>query len=91
MNVGNFVLRFVPRQIADRITAVPFARRLARGAFLVLAGAMAARVLRMLISIILARSIGPTKYGELCIVSGSLDLFATFAGFGLCLRATKVI
>jgi O-antigen/teichoic acid export membrane protein len=91
MNAGNFVLRFLPRQIADRITAVPFAGRLARGAFWVLVGAMTARLLRMPISIILARLIGPTKYGELCIVSGSIDLFATFAGFGLCLMATKVI
>lgn len=91
MNVGNFVLRFVPRQIADRITAVPFARRLARGAFWVLVGAVAARVLRMPISIILARLMGPTKYGELGIVSGSIDLFATFAGFGLGLTATKYV
>ena len=91
MSLGNSVLRFLPKQIADRIIAVPFSRRLARGAFWVLAGAVAARVVRIPISVILARLMGPTNYGELGIVSGSIDLFATFAGFGLGLTATKYV
>jgi O-antigen/teichoic acid export membrane protein len=91
MNIGNSVFRFLPRQIADRVTAVPFAGRLARGAFLVLVGAVAARVQLMPSSIILTRLMGPTKYSKLGIVSGSIDLFATFVGFGLGLTAIKYV
>lgn len=36
MNIGNFILRFLLRQVADRITADPFARRFARGVYWVL-------------------------------------------------------
>ena len=91
MSIGDFVIGFLPKRIADRIHGVPFARRLARGAFWVLVGAVAARILRIPISVILARFMGPTKYGELGIVSGSVDLFATFAGFGLGMTATKYV
>ena len=91
MSVGEFIFNLLPRPIADRINAIPFARRIARGAFWVLLGAAAVRVLRVPISIILARYMGPTKYGELGIISGSIDLFGVFAGFGLGLTATKYI
>ena len=91
MSIGDFVIGLLPKQIADRVAKVPFVRRLARGAFWVLAGAIAARILRIPISIILARFMGPTKYGEFGIVSGSVDLFSTFAGFGLGLTATKYV
>jgi hypothetical protein len=28
VNIGNFILRFLHRQVTDRITAIPFARDL---------------------------------------------------------------
>jgi O-antigen/teichoic acid export membrane protein len=91
MSVGEFIFKLLPRPVVDRINAIPFARRIARGAFWVLLGAAAVRVLRVPISIILARYMGPTQYGELGIISGSIDLFGVFAGFGLGLTATKYI
>src|SRR5260370_33113757 len=91
MSVGEFIFKLLPRPVVDRINAIPFARRIARGAFWVLVGAAAVRVLRVPISIILARYMGPTKFGELGIISGSIDLFGVFAGFGLGLTATKYI
>jgi O-antigen/teichoic acid export membrane protein len=91
MSLGKLIFKYLPRPIADRINAIPFARRIARGAFWVLVGAAVVRVLRVPISIILARYMGPVKYGELGIVSGSIDLFGVFAGFGLGLTATKYI
>src|SRR5258707_3744468 len=91
MSVGEFIFKLLPRPVVDRINAIPFARRIARGAFWVLLGAAAVRVLRVPISIILARYMGPAKYGELGIVSSSIDLFGVFAGFGLGLTATKYI
>jgi O-antigen/teichoic acid export membrane protein len=91
MNIGDFVASILPRPITDRINAIPFGRRLARGAFWTLGGAVAARILRLPISIFLARLMGPAQYGELGIASQSIDLFAVFAGLGLGLTATKYI
>lgn len=82
-------MRLLPSKVAGRIDAAPFARRIARGAFWTLVGAAAARVLRLPISVILARLMGPSNFGELGIISGSIDLFVVFAGFGLGLTATK--
>ena len=91
MAVGDFVLRLLPASVAARINKIPFARRIARGAFWTLVGAAAARVLRIPVSIFLARFMGPTRYGELGIIIGSIDLFSIFAGLGLGLTATKYI
>src|SRR6266849_2194613 len=63
----------------------------ARGAFWTLVGAAAARVLRIPISVLLARLMGPTNYGELGIASTSIDLFGLLAGLGLGMTATKYV
>jgi hypothetical protein len=43
MNIDNFVHRLLPKQIADCISLVPFARRLAHQAIWVLTGGFATR------------------------------------------------
>jgi O-antigen/teichoic acid export membrane protein len=91
MSFGERVLRVLPHPVSDRINAIPFGRRLARGAFWTLAGVLAARVLRIPISVVLARYMGPAQYGELGIATASIDLFSVFAGLGLGLTATKFI
>ncbi len=67
----------------------PLGKRLAAGAFWTLLGSVAARILTLPISVILARWMGPAHYGELGIIQNSVDFFSTFAGFGLGLTATK--
>jgi O-antigen/teichoic acid export membrane protein len=91
MSLGERVFSFLPRPVTERINAIPFGRRLARGAFWTLAGTVAARILRIPISIVLARLMGPAQYGELGIATASIDLFSVFAGLGLGLTATKFI
>ena len=91
VSLGKLVFKYLPKPVVDRINAIPFGRRIARGAFWVLVGAAVVRILRLPISIILARYMGPAKYGQLGIVSSSMDLFGVFAGFGLGLTATKYI
>ena len=91
MNIGNLVNRFLPQSIMDRINAFPLGRRLARGAFWTLAGAVASRVFRLPISIFLARLMGPEHFGELGIATVSIDLFSAFAGLGLGMTATKYV
>jgi len=72
-----------------RMDRFPLGKRLAAGAFWTLLGSVAARILTLPISVILARWMGPAHYGELGIIQNSVDFFSTFAGFGLGLTATK--
>jgi O-antigen/teichoic acid export membrane protein len=74
---------------AKRIEASPIGSRLARGAFWSLAGAVISRGLTLLSSILVARFLGKVGFGELGIIQSTVGMFATFAGFGLGLTATK--
>ena len=91
MSIGELAIGFLPRWIADRINAGSLGRRLMRGAFWNLAGAGAARALRLPVPIVLARFMGPAAYGEFGIVSASIDMCGVFAGLGLGLTATKYV
>jgi O-antigen/teichoic acid export membrane protein len=74
---------------AERIEASPIGYRLARGAFWSLAGAGISRALTLVSSILVARILGNVGFGELGIIQSTVGMFATFAGFGLGLTATK--
>jgi O-antigen/teichoic acid export membrane protein len=76
---------------AERIEASPIGYRLARGAFWSLAGATISRVLTLVSSILVARILGKVGFGELGIIQSTVGMFATFAGFGLGLTATKYV
>lgn len=64
-------------------------RRLARGAFWSLAGAVIARGLMLASLIVVAREIGRVPFGKLGIILSTVSLFQVFAGFGMGLTATK--
>jgi O-antigen/teichoic acid export membrane protein len=85
------VLPSYTQPIIERIEASPLGYRLARGAFWSLTGALIARGLGLLSSIMVARILGKESYGELGIIQSTLGLFGTFAGFGLGMTATKFI
>ncbi|OGV60047.1 MAG: hypothetical protein A2283_19755 [Lentisphaerae bacterium RIFOXYA12_FULL_48_11] len=74
-----------------RIQASPLGSRLARGAFWSFAGAVISRGLSLISSILVARMLGKEGFGELGIIQSSVGMFATFAGFGLGLTATKYV
>ncbi len=65
--------------------------RFMNGAFWSLAGAVASRAPTLLGSIVAARMLGITSFGELGIVQNTVLLFGTFAGLGLGLTATKYV
>jgi O-antigen/teichoic acid export membrane protein len=73
----------------DRLVSSPVAHRLARGAFWSLAGTVFSRSLGLISSIIVARMLGKQGFGELGIIYSTVGMFATFAGFGLGMTATK--
>ena len=83
--------------ISSRLTA-PFWRRLqtgslgqrlARGAIWSFAGAVIARLMGIVSSVVVARLLGKEGFGEYGIVQSTVTMFGTFAGFGLGLTATK--
>jgi O-antigen/teichoic acid export membrane protein len=67
----------------------PLGSRLARGAFWSISGAVLSRALGLLGSILLARVLGRTAFGELGTIQSTVGLFGTFAGLSLGLTATK--
>lgn len=79
------------RPLIERIEASPLAYRFLRGAFWSLAGAIIARGLALLASILVARMLGKSGFGELGIIQITIGMFGTFAGFGLGMTATKFI
>jgi O-antigen/teichoic acid export membrane protein len=91
MSVGEIISDLLSRPTSENLHTVSLKHRLVSGAFWSLGGAVATRILRIPISVVLARLMGPVEYGELGIVIGSIDLFSVFAGIGLGLTATKYV
>jgi O-antigen/teichoic acid export membrane protein len=77
------------REYVERIEASPLASRLARGALWALAGAVISRALGLLASILVARMLNKTGFGELGIIQSTIGMFGVFAGFGLWMTAAK--
>lgn len=93
-NSGSSMLSRIPlvlRSALYRIKASPLGYRLARGAFWSLVGAVIGRGLGLVSSVIVARILGKTGFGELGIIQSTVGMFGTFAGFGLGMTATKFI
>lgn len=77
------------RNLASRLTDSRVGGGLARGMFWTLAGAMIARGLGLIASVVAARLLGREGFGELGIIQSTVAMFSAFAGFGLGLTATK--
>jgi O-antigen/teichoic acid export membrane protein len=75
----------------DRIQHSAEGLRLARGMFWSTAGAVGWRSLSLLASIIMARVLGKSVFGELGIVQSTTNLFMTFAELGIALTGTKYV
>jgi len=88
----NWLIAATPRILKpawERLEASPLGYRLVRGAFWSLAGTVISRGLWLFASIIAARILGKTVFGELGIIQSTVGMFGAFAGFGLGLTATK--
>ena len=86
--------RITPRVLLpflDRIQHSAEGLRLARGMFWSTAGAVSSRSLSLLASIIVARVLGKSVFGELGIIQSTTNMFMTFAELGVGLTATKYV
>ena len=82
--------RFLRRYL-DRLQASPVGLRLASGAFWTLLGTVISRGLALLGSIVVARILGVTGFGELGVIQSTVGMFGVFAGFGMGVTATKYV
>jgi O-antigen/teichoic acid export membrane protein len=74
-----------------RVKSSPIVCRLLAGAFWGIAGTLISRACGLLTSIIVARALGKTGFGEFGIIQGTLLMFGTVAGVGLGTTATKYV
>lgn len=74
-----------------RIEASEIGYRLAKGTFWSMCGAAISRSLMLAASVLVARMLGKTGYGELGMIQSTVGMFGVFAGFGLGLTATKYV
>lgn len=74
-----------------RIEASDVGSRLARGVFWSVAGSVISRGLMLCATVLVARMLGKTVYGELGMIQTTVGMFGVFAGFGLGLTATKYV
>ena len=92
MSVKSIASTFCPpflRPAFNRIENSPIGLRLARGVFWSMAGAVISRGLMLCATVLVARMLGKTGYGELGMIQSTVGMFGVFAGFGLGLTATK--
>lgn len=75
----------------DRIAASPLHSRLAAGTFWSLSGLVASRLCGLIASVLIARMLGGTGFGELGVIQGTVGMFSVLAGFGLGITVTKHI
>ena len=92
MNVKSIAYTCCPsflRPLFDRVENTPIGSRLAMGVFWSMAGSVISRGLMMCATVLVARMLGKTVYGELGMIQSTVGMFGIFAGFGLGLTATK--
>ncbi len=73
----------------SRIESSSIGCRLVKGTFWSLSGSIFSRALMLCATVLVARILGDSVYGELGIIQSTVGMFGVFAGFGLGLTATK--
>jgi O-antigen/teichoic acid export membrane protein len=92
--IGSWIAAACPNFLEPtwrRFRASPLSIRLARGLFWSLAGAVIARGMGVVSSIIVARLLGITAFGEFAMIQGTVWMVGNFAGLGLGITATKYV
>jgi O-antigen/teichoic acid export membrane protein len=83
------LIRFIQERLAEKLPANSLRRRFAKGAFWSVAATIVAQGLGLAASVIAARILGKTVFGELGMIQSTVGMFGVLAGLGLGLTATK--
>jgi O-antigen/teichoic acid export membrane protein len=88
------LLLWIPPGFRDYVTEIArdkLTGRVIRGSFWAVAGSLIFKGFFLVSSIVLARILGRSQYGELGIIQSTINMFASFAGFGLGVTSTKYV
>lgn len=85
------ILPPILRPFWKRIETSEIGSRLAKGIFWSIFGSVISRGLTLCATVLVARMLGKTVYGELGMIQSTVGMFGVFAGFGLGLTATKYV
>jgi O-antigen/teichoic acid export membrane protein len=88
-SIGRPHILSVVRTWHGRLTGSTIGRRFAHGALWSLLGAVASRGLQLAAFVVVARTLGEVRFGELGVTQSTVGMFATFAGLGLGVTAAK--
>jgi O-antigen/teichoic acid export membrane protein len=69
----------------------PIIYRLTKGSFWILVGTISAKLFSMVSTIIIARMLGKSHYGELTMIISTVSMFGIFSGFSLGSTANKYV
>jgi O-antigen/teichoic acid export membrane protein len=69
----------------------PIVYRLTKGSFWILVGTISAKLFSMVSTIIIARMLGKSHYGELTMIMSTVSMFGIFSGFSLGSTGNKYI
>ena len=79
------------RKYLTRIIEGEISGRIARGSVWAFSGSIISKSLMLLSTIIIARLLGKTNFGQFGIIQSTISMFTLFASFGLGITATKYI
>jgi O-antigen/teichoic acid export membrane protein len=79
------------RALRLRLESSPVGKRFVHGAFWSLTGTVVSRTAGLASSILAARIIGKTSYGQLATIQSTVGMFGTLAGFGMGTTASKFV
>lgn len=85
------ILALLPRSVRAAVfpSNSPVRARLARGAFWSVIDSGFTRSFALIISIVVARTVGREHFGQFGVVQGTIGVFGLFAGLGMSVTATK--
>lgn len=83
--------RLLPARVYRRLSESDIAKRLARGSFWSILGSATSRLLGLAGTILLARILGQTRFGEFGMIQATMGVAGMMAGFGLGSTATRFV
>ncbi|MDR1385790.1 MAG: oligosaccharide flippase family protein [Planctomycetaceae bacterium] len=94
MSLELLIDRFCPvffRKHIDRVQRSKIGSQIASGAFWSLAGSVFSRLFMVIATILVARMLGRSIFGQYSVVLSTVNSFIVFSNFGIGLTATKYI
>jgi O-antigen/teichoic acid export membrane protein len=79
------------REHFSEISKDEISGRIVRSSFWALSGSVISKGFLLLSSILIARILGKSLYGEFGIIQSTINMFAVIAGFGLGVTSTKYV